>query len=103
ARAIPRTRRYGMSDGRYRDHSGLMFANLITLPHLSVSSAISFLNSAGEASSGVVARVANRGGDLEAAGFHHACRWRSGNLAACDRRAGRKTLSKFAGDDRARG
>jgi hypothetical protein len=31
---------YGMS-GRPPDHSGLMFANLITLPHFSVSSAMS--------------------------------------------------------------
>src|SRR6266478_9986600 len=36
---------YGMSDG---DYSGLMPANLITLAHFSVSSAMNFPNSAGE-------------------------------------------------------
>src|SRR5215831_12899978 len=38
---------YGMSRGSL-DHSGLMPADLITLPHFSVSSMISFSKSAGE-------------------------------------------------------
>jgi hypothetical protein len=41
-------------------HSGLMLANLITLAHFSVSSAISFPNSAGDPGSGVPPRSWSR-------------------------------------------
>src|SRR5262249_20763282 len=41
-------------------HSGLMFAERITLPHFSVSSAISLPKSAGEPTSGVPPRSASR-------------------------------------------
>src|SRR5262245_52432593 len=43
-----------------RDYSGLMFANLITLAHFSVSSAISFPKFAGGPGSTVPPRAANR-------------------------------------------
>src|SRR5262245_57518422 len=42
------------------DQSGLAPANLTTLPHFSVSSAMSFLKSAGEPTSGVPPRSASR-------------------------------------------
>src|SRR2546430_10363046 len=42
------------------DHSGLMPANLITLPHFSVSSAINFPKPAGESASTVPPRSASR-------------------------------------------
>src|SRR5262249_40490548 len=41
-------------------HSGLMFAVLITLPHFSVSSAMSLPKSVGEPTSGVPPRSASR-------------------------------------------
>src|SRR5262245_16553068 len=41
-------------------HYGLMFANLITSPHFSVSSAMSLPNSAGEPGSAVLPRSASR-------------------------------------------
>src|SRR5882724_4356627 len=44
----------------FPDHSGLMPANLITLPHFSVSSAMSFPKSAGEPPSTVPSRSAIR-------------------------------------------
>src|SRR6516225_11457583 len=44
---------------RWADHSSLMPANLITLAHFSVSSAISLLKSAGEPTSGVPPRSAS--------------------------------------------
>src|SRR6266566_5885172 len=43
-----------------RDHSGLMSANLITLPHFSVSSVTSLPKSAGEPTSTVPPRSASR-------------------------------------------
>src|SRR5262249_61117953 len=50
--AIRRTGRYGMSRGSL-DHSGLMPADLITLPHFSVSSAMNLPKSADEPASTV--------------------------------------------------
>src|SRR5262249_955965 len=50
---------YGIS-GELPDHSGLMPADLITLPHFSVSSAISLPNWAGDPGSGVPPRSARR-------------------------------------------
>src|SRR5215470_17149169 len=47
-------------DIRFWNHSGLMPANLITLPHFSVSSAISLPNSAGEPGSTVAPKSAKR-------------------------------------------
>src|SRR6478752_5331325 len=47
----------GMSDG---DHSGLMPANLISLAHFSVSSAMNFPNSAGEPANTLHPRSARR-------------------------------------------
>src|SRR5262244_2666028 len=47
-------------DIRFWNHSGLMPANLITLPHFSVSSAISLPNSAGEPGSPVAPKSAKR-------------------------------------------
>src|SRR5438105_6813474 len=46
--------------GSDRSHSGLMFAARITLPHFSVSLAMSFLNSAGEPERMVRPSFANR-------------------------------------------
>ena len=48
APAIRRTDIYGMSGRNRGDHSALMPANLTTLPHFSVSSAMSLPKSAGE-------------------------------------------------------
>src|SRR5262245_2291589 len=45
---------------RVADHSGLMFANFTTLPHFSVSSAISLPNSAGEPGSTAAPKSAKR-------------------------------------------
>src|SRR6267154_610810 len=50
----------GISGGRCRDHSGLRPANLTTLLHFSVSSAISFPKAAGEPASAVPPKSANR-------------------------------------------
>src|SRR6516164_5634112 len=47
------------------DHSGLMLAARITLPHFSVSSAMSLPNSAGVIGSGTPPRSANRAFILE--------------------------------------
>src|SRR5262249_61964613 len=47
-------------DIRFWNHSDLMPANLITLPHFSVSSAISLPNSAGEPGSNVAPKSAKR-------------------------------------------
>jgi hypothetical protein len=43
-----------------RSHSALMLAARITLPHFSVSSAMSLPKSAGESTSGALPRLANR-------------------------------------------
>jgi len=51
------TKHYGISG---RHHSGLMLAARITLPHFSVSSAMSLLKSAGEPGNGVSPRSASR-------------------------------------------
>src|SRR5262249_58285514 len=48
-------------------HSGLMLAARITLPHFSVSSAMSLPKSAGEPTSGVLPRSASRALILESA------------------------------------
>src|SRR5262249_17763848 len=53
------TKRYGIS-GLRQFHCGLMSANLITLPHFSVSSIISLPNWAGDPCSGVPPRSARR-------------------------------------------
>src|SRR5262249_37071113 len=45
---------------RSAGHSGLMFAARITLPHFSVSSAMSLPKSAGETTSGVTPKTASR-------------------------------------------
>jgi hypothetical protein len=45
---------------RAGDYSALMPANLTTLPHFSVSSAMNFLKSAGDPGSGVPPRSARR-------------------------------------------
>src|SRR5262245_37621818 len=50
--------RYGISRGRA--YSGLMFANFTTLPHFSVSSAMSLPKSAGESASTVPPKSAMR-------------------------------------------
>jgi len=49
------------------DHSGLMPANLITLPHFSVSSAISLPKSPGGPASGVPPKSASLALSLESA------------------------------------
>src|SRR5262245_47035878 len=51
---------YGISGRDRADHSGLMLAAWITLPHFSVSSAISLPNWAGDPGSGVPPKSANR-------------------------------------------
>src|SRR5262249_56704879 len=56
--AAPAIRRTGFME--YRVHSGLMPANLITLPHFSVSSAMSLPKSAGETTSGVPPKSESR-------------------------------------------
>src|SRR5262249_48309826 len=55
-----RNGRYGILDWDHADHSALMPANLITLAHFSVSSAMSLPNSAGEPASTVPPRSASR-------------------------------------------
>src|SRR5262245_4481130 len=60
SRGIRGTERYGMSGIRFWNHSGLMPANFTTLPHFSVSSAISLPNSAGEPGSTVAPKSAKR-------------------------------------------
>jgi hypothetical protein len=49
------------------DHSGLMFANLITLPHFSVSAAMNLPKSAGELTNGVAPMSESRAFILESA------------------------------------
>ena len=51
---------YGISDRRSRDQSGLIFANLTTLPHFTVSSTMSLPKSAGEPGSAVEPNSASR-------------------------------------------
>src|SRR6516165_512918 len=60
--ASPKSRngRYGISDHGCLGYSGLMLAARITLPHFSVSSAISLPKSAGEPGSSVAPRSASR-------------------------------------------
>src|SRR5262249_30535217 len=64
--AVCRTGRYAISV-RLPDHSGLMPADLITLAHLSVSSAMSLPKSAGEPGSTVPPKSASRALILESA------------------------------------
>src|SRR5215475_2485822 len=49
--AVRLTGHYGISSRDYPDHSALMLVNFTTLPHFSVSSAISLPKSAGESAS----------------------------------------------------
>jgi hypothetical protein len=58
--AIARFARYGIFAQYCLDHPGLMPANLTTLPHFSVSSAMNFPNSLGEPGSTVPPRSARR-------------------------------------------
>src|SRR5262245_28782957 len=58
--AIRLTGRYGIFGRDRADHSGLMPADLITLPHFSVSSAMSLPKSAGESASTSPPRSASR-------------------------------------------
>src|SRR5262245_8553944 len=58
--AIRGTERYGISGRGRADHSALMLAARITLPHFSVSSAMSLPKSAGEPTSAVLPKSASR-------------------------------------------
>src|SRR4029450_7783943 len=62
-----RNERYGISRPTFSDQSGLAPENFTTLPHFSVSSAMSFPKSAGEPGSSEAPSSANRACDLRSA------------------------------------